>query len=280
MAPLVFVVGCGPGGSGGSGDPRTEPRADKYGSGVRLHEVLGARATLENGEPGFSWLDPDDMESASCTGIPRDQELMVTGLTLTAVDDFDETGAGAIGNYYAQDSAPPPVPHSGITIFNPGFSPPDLRVVAGDVLDAFGVLTEFGGPSSSPFRFCRTLPEMSGSLEFRFEGGEVEPATPPVADFARYATARPWIGMLVTLENVKTLESPNLSGAGRYSIRFDAGEQPAGEELPTLTNELMDLPAVIPEDTPAGTVIRRVTGVVTYFYQVHVSPRSAADIEL
>ena len=51
MAPLVFVVGCGPGGSGGSGDPRTEPRADKYGSGVRLHEVLGARATLENGEP-------------------------------------------------------------------------------------------------------------------------------------------------------------------------------------------------------------------------------------
>ncbi|MCA9625007.1 MAG: hypothetical protein KC731_38545, partial [Myxococcales bacterium] len=162
VAPLVFVVGCGPGGSGGSGDPRTEPRADKYGSGVRLHEVLGARATLENGEPGFSWLDPDDMESASCTGIPRDQELMVTGLTLTAVDDFDETGAGAIGNYYAQDSAPPPVPHSGITIFNPGFSPPDLRVVAGDVLDAFGVLTEFGGPSSSPFRFCRTLPEMSG----------------------------------------------------------------------------------------------------------------------
>ena len=38
-----------------------------------------------------------------------------------------------------------PVPFSGLTVFSPSFTPPDLRVFEGDVVDTFGNLIEFLG---------------------------------------------------------------------------------------------------------------------------------------
>lgn len=173
------------------------------------------------------------------------------------------------------------MPHSGMTFFNPGFSPPDLRIVPGDVLDLFGVLLEFEGPTSSKFGYCRTLPEMTGAMSFRFEGGQVVAARPELEELATYEGMRPWLGMLVTFEDVVVAAPPVLAGSGRYAVPLlDAAAVPEGEAVPTITNELMDLEAVIGVDTPPGTVIAELTGILTYFYSPHVAPRSAADVVL
>lgn len=273
---LLAAVGCGPGGSGGTGDPRIEPNPDPLGNGTKLAELLGQRYD-EISDSATTWLDPSDMESLGCSKIPIDVETLVTGTTLTWADDYDETGAGAIGNYYVQDTLATPVANSGMTVFQPGFSPPDLRLVPGDVVDVFGLVTEFPGPSSSKFSYCRTLPEMSGAMEFRFEGSAISPTVIPVADLSTYVDARKWIGMLVTIDNVTWLEPPYESN-GRYSIRIDTGSQPPGEDLPTITNEHMDLKAILPDDTAAGSSVARVTGILTYFFGVHIAPRTADDI--
>ena len=45
--------------------------------------------------------------------------------------------------------------------------------------------------------------------------------------------------------------------------------------IPTLTNELYPL---LDTDIPAGTTLTSITGVVTYFFNLHLAPRSPADL--
>jgi hypothetical protein len=49
--------------------------------------------------------------------------------------------------------------------------------------------------------------------------------------------------------------------------------------LPGISNELFDLKNQGPV-MEAGTVLKSLTGVVTYFYGFKVAPRSAADLVL
>ncbi len=260
-------LGCGPGGNGGSGDIPREPKANPYGTGLRISEIVGPA----------TWEDPSNETSEKCANIPPDQEIFVTGILVTAHDTYDETGTGASGNYYVQDVTDPPAEFSGVTLFAPGFSPPALRVVNGDVLDLFGVFIEFVGPTVGNFNYCRTLPEMSGSAEFRFEGGGVKPAKILASDLNSYESARKWMGMLVEVENVKLAEDPFKQGSGRYSIRFESGQDDPTQQIPTITNELMDLETAYP-DFARDQVLARVRGIVTYFYGVHLAPRSAEDV--
>lgn len=267
LAPSA--IGCGPGGSGGTGDPPTEPKANPYGTGKRLSEVVGPA----------TWEDPSDVDSLACSEIPPDRETFISGVVVVGHDDFDETGSGASGNYYVQDVMDPPPEYAGITLFQPGFSPPDLRVANGDVLDIFGAITEFPGPSVGKFGYCRTLPEISGSVEFRFEGSGVKPAKILPSDLATYESARRWMGMLVEVENLELLEDPYDPGSGRYSIRIETGQNDPTQDIPTLVNELTDLKTQFP-DLARGQVLTRVRGIVTYFYGVHLAPRSADDVTL
>jgi hypothetical protein len=283
----ALLLGCGPGGSGGAGDPLAVPPADPYGTAARLSE-LANRQILDpqSGEPRAhvlgpaTWLDPADDMSANCT-IPFDEKVQVSGLTLTAIDTYDETGTGATGDLYVQDTLNELPAYSGITVFAPGFSPPDLRLAAGDVVDMFGFTQEFIGPGiGSQFGFCRTLPEISGSMEFRFEGQGILPKVVPATDFADYETARQWLGMMVTLENVTVLLDPYESTSGRYTVGFDSGNAAlASNQVPSFSNELFDLKGAGPP-LQVGQVIKSVTGIVTFFYAFHIAPRSPADIVL
>jgi hypothetical protein len=44
---------------------------------------------------------------------------------------------------------------------------------------------------------------------------------------------------------------------------------------PTITNELFDATTL---NIPKGTVVKSVTGVVTYFCNIHLAPRYASDV--
>jgi hypothetical protein len=262
---------CGPAGGGGGGDQARLPSGNAFGDGARLAELVGPA----------TWLNPDDVESVACSK-PGDRSVQVSGLTVTAVDRFDETGDGAFGNLYAQD--PVPAPYAGITVFDPGFSPPDLRLFPGDRVDFQGTLTEFLGPSTGPFGGCKTLPELLGAMSLRFDGVPPEPYPVTLDDLVLYEDAsgpeaplgaRKLIGLLVRLENVAISGTPSNSG-GRYTANIDVGAGVPFNDVPRISNELYDLEAEGPP-LADGTTFSSVTGIVTYFYGFKIVPRSPAD---
>lgn len=266
---LAVCAGCD---DGGGGDPLSEPVIDSYGTGARLSDLLGPAV----------WFDASNEDAINCK-IPSDREVHVTGATVTARDDFDETGDGQIGNVYMQDSFVPAIEYSGITVFEPAFSPPDLRVVEGDVMDLVGFFTEFPGPSSFKFNFCRTLPETSGAMELRFDAGGVEPLELEPKDLAGYENARRYFGMLVKVNNVTITNCDKDTDGhcaeddnGRFAAEFDVGGGISQQDVPTISNELFDVYENVVIDEQM--TLKSVTGIVTFFFATHVAPRSSADL--
>jgi hypothetical protein len=270
-----LLIGCG---NGTFGDQPSTPLANQYGDGTRLCEAAAA--------PGVHPLGPAPWEvlglttQAPCpneSAVPKTRSFYATGLTLVAIDSHDETGSGATGNFYTQDTTCAGKPYSGVTIFGPSFSPPDLRLAENDVIDVLGTVEEFVGPSTARFHDCRTLPEASGTISFRFDSnGQPQPVVVPLSDFATYAGARQWLGMLVKVEGLSITIAPQTTG-GRYTAAFTTG---AGDgEDAKISDELYD----IQKDGPTlavGTTFKSVTGIVTYFFGFHLAPRSAADFEM
>ncbi|WP_437650650.1 hypothetical protein [Sorangium sp. So ce362] len=266
VAAVPLLAGCG----GGNGDAPSIPLADERGGGARIADLVGKAAWLD--------ADPRTQDSEGCEGVPADRRVSVTAATLIAIDRFDETGEGAHGNYYVQDRADEPVAYSGMTVFQPAFSPPDLRLFPGDVVDLLGVLTEFRGPSSGRFPGCRTLPEIGGTMSFRFEDGPAKPIRVPLDALTSYATARSYLGMLVQIEGVQTVGDPTRRD-GRYTARINVGAGVLGDDIPSLSNELYDLEAEGPP-LGGGASFGSVTGVLTYFHGFKIAPRCPADFQL
>lgn len=275
---VLGASACNVTSDGSTGDPPTEPDPDVLGDGARVSEVVGPA----------TWFDADLVGTSGCA-IPTDRQVRLTGQIIVAVDRYDETNDGAVGNIYVQDVTDPaagPVPYSGITVFSPSFTPPDLRVFEGDVVDTFGNLIEFLGPNSDGFGGCRTLPEIGGAMSLRFDATPAVPATivRAGADSTRwdpikgYENGRQWIGMLVRLEGVTIANDAKGDGKGRYTADLDVGGGITGDDIVKISNELFNLEEQGPELT-AGAQFAAVTGVMTYFYGFKIAPRSAADFE-
>jgi hypothetical protein len=267
FAFALATAACSGTGGGGTGDPPSKPGTDPCGGGLGLSDLVGEA----------SWVNPNDADSKSCS-YPSDRHAQLTGLRVVAIDRFDETSKGATGNYYVQDACGEPAPYGGMTVFAPSFSPPNLRLAPGDVVDFIGSLIEFEGPTVGKFPYCRTLPELAGSMTFRFEEGPDLPAhTIPVTDLKSYATARQWLGMLVRVENLRIADKAYESG-GRYSAPIDVGGGISQVDVPSISNELYNMKAEGPA-LEEGLQFKSVTGVVTYFYGFKIAPRSPADFE-
>lgn len=275
---LLAASACNVTSDGSTGDPPSDPDPDVLGSGARVSEVVGPA----------TWFDADKMGTSGCA-VPLDRQVRLTGQIIVAVDRYDETNDGAFGNIYVQDVTDPaagPVPYSGITVFAPSFTPPDLRVFEGDVVDTFGNLIEFLGPNSDGFGGCRTLPEIGGAMSLRFDAAPATPATivSAGADSSRweplkgYENARQWIGMLVRVEGVTLASAGTRDNRGRYTADLDVGGGISGDDVVKISNELFDLETEGPALTQ-GAQFGAVTGVLTYFYGFKIAPRSAADFE-
>lgn len=255
--PLLLLIGC----DGGDGDLPSKPLASEYGSGSRFAQILGPA----------KWLDAKNATSKQCA-TPSATKEFVTGATIVAIDRYDETGTGAVGNYWLEDTAADPADYSGATLFNVSFSPPDLRLSPGDVVDFLGQYTEFIGPSVGPFGGCVTLPEFEGTVSFRFDANrDVAPKVVDEKELEDYVSARKHLGQLVKVENVKLLENGGDQG-GRYTALIN------NKNGPVLSNELYDAQKEGPPWKLGGT-FKSVTGVLTYFYGFHIAPRSPADFE-
>lgn len=262
----LVLAGCG---SGGLGDEAPPIQSNVLGSGRSL-------ASLN---------DPINPRP------PENNLIQATGLRVSFVDQFDETGAGATGNIYLQDFTVAPAPYQGILVFKPSFSPPSFRTSVGDVVDASGQYVEF----QANIDFLKKdrpgwyTPEINANLQLRFDAPYIplEPIEISIQDFLQYDTGRPWLSMLVIAKNVKLTSDTTTDKNGRSSITMDVGAGVPLTLVPTITNELFDLAAYVDEvksergiSKISGVELESVTGIVTLFDRFHIAPRSAADIKL
>lgn len=276
LAACCLAAGCSGTGDGGTGDPPAEADGNLYGDGERVEDLLGEA----------TWFNPADPDSLECKS-PEPERARVTGLTVVAVDNFDEIAGGRSGNVYTVQTPGKKglQPYNGMSLRTPGSSPPDLRIFPGMVIDVSGNFVEFlGPPSSSPFGSCKTLPQIEGTVTYRFDGQEVEPfllvpaEAPEGVDrwavMKSYPALRPYIGMLVRIENVDlTVLSEN---KGALEIPINVGGGIGVSDQVKISNELYDIARSGPA-LPEGAHFTSITGVVTYFYAFKIAPRSAAD---
>ncbi|MFO0659845.1 MAG: hypothetical protein U0165_08450 [Polyangiaceae bacterium] len=274
-ALFAVLSGCSDGG-GGDAEPKHNP--DVLGSGERISEV--------NTRPVR----------------PTEEEIVyISGARIAHIDTFDETGEGQVGNVFLSDFTENPGPNEGILLYGASYSPPSFRPRIGDVVDVSANYSEFRiDLSFIPEDF--TTPELTGGrVTERFDAvSEIPPpivAVEPLSDTATedeqintfegvvdlidYKRGRPWLSMLVTMENVKVAEGLSVDKAGRASVVLAPpnGVSIDGSLRPTITNELFDLGGS-GLDIQSGATIKRVTGYVTLFSHFQIAPRSAADIEL
>lgn len=249
------VVGCS---SGGHGELDNAPQVKG--------SVLGPNSTLEK----LTNLQYERPNSAAI--------LQITGLRVSVVDTFDETGTGSSsGTVYLQEFSDKPGPYQGILAFKPTFSPPTFRTSVGDVVDASRQYSDFEPAVLVASNPNQTIPELAANLSLRFDAPYIPivPVEIPLSDLTSYETGRQWMSMLVTLKNVPVYKALSTS-SGRSTIPLDIGKMVNSITLPTITNELFDLAGEqLPLDT--GSVVT-VTGIVTWFGNFHVAPRSKADI--
>jgi hypothetical protein len=212
--------------------------------------------------------------------------VVISGAHVSMVDTYDETGDGkSKGTIYVQDLNAHD-PYSGTSLYAPSFVPGNLHVSMNDVLDLNGQYAEAQNIGTAVFAPKAVLPQMSKpTATFRFEV-----ATPPdpvdidVNDLASYDVGRKWMNMLVRVQNVtiqKDVSTASLS-SGRLGVELIAGAS-GGKcsdpfpKAPTLTNELFDATTL---NIPKGTTLKSLTGIVTYFCNLHISPRSPADVQV
>jgi hypothetical protein len=262
LASFASLSGCS---SDEKGDPSHPHTANPIGDGSRVRDVV----------------DP----SKKLAGT----QVNVSGAIVIAVDAFDETKNGkSRGTIYVQDMGDK-LPYSGTSLFAPSFVPANLRVAAGDVLDLRGQYVEVTSVGTANFA-GKVLPQIAQpAAAFRYEFAVPEPLEIDVNDLNDYDTGRKWLNMLVTIKNPKLYKGlADCSNSGRVvapitDVVTSTVDCPKSVDLTdaerngaTVTNELFDLK---PGAIPAKTELKSITGIVTWFFNFHIAPRSMADIK-
>jgi hypothetical protein len=215
----------------------------------------------------------DVSDPAKKTHAMNGANVSVTGVVVTAVDNNDETRDGkSRGAIYVQDLESHAA-FAGIELYKPSFVPASLVVGPGDVVDLTGQYQENHTLGSTvTFPNMDVLPEIgTPSGSFRFESAAPDPTPIPISDLLSFETGRKWIGQLVIIKDV-TLTAAVTNSNGRITAPI-AAPGDGGNDAPTITNELMQI-----DSYAAGQHFTSVTGIVTYFYNLHIAPRSKADI--
>jgi hypothetical protein len=265
---LIGLVSCSSGGDGGGGDPHSNNGIPPVGGkDKRIRDIA---------DPGVD----GHADIVSTTQA-------VSGAIVIAVDSFDETQNGkSIGTIYVQDLGSKE-PYSGITLFAPTFNPGNLAVSPGDVLDMRGKYTEAKTIGTTvTFAPDSVLPQISQPVAtFRYETQVPEPLDIDAADLTDFKKGRRWMGMLVRVKNVTLQRDASADPAsGRVTVDLSEGVAGAAKgcdaafpKPASLTNDLFDVASM---NLTKGTVLKSVVGVVGFFCNLKLAPRSKADIVL
>jgi hypothetical protein len=206
----------------------------------------------------------------------------ISGVAFSWVDTYDETKNGkSIGTVYIQDVASQS-PYSGLSIYEPAYIPPDLRLSPGDVLDfnggAYGELPNVGAATFTTGTYLVQLSKPVGTFDY-----EYTPPAPTVMDPtvltdsttpAGFQKGLPWTSMLVTVKDV-SLGAFSDDTHGRNTAPIILGGDGGAALGVSVSNELMEIDL---NTYPAGTHFTSITGLVTWFFSYHIAPRTPADL--
>jgi hypothetical protein len=217
-----------------------------------------------------------DVGDPSLPSHPKtNTNVIVTGATTLWVDQFDETANGkSRGTVYVQDVGSQD-PFSGMSLYSPTFIPGDLRLAPGDVLDLNGTYQENPNIGTAVFPAGQVLAQISKPVAtFRYEYKVPDPREIDPTDLDDYTKGRKWIGMLVVAKNVTLVDGINpevSSSTGAATGRVSGHITMAAKSK--ITNEHVQLPQL-----PPNTKLTSLTGIVTYFFDLHIAPRTLDDI--
>jgi hypothetical protein len=243
-----------------SGDPASNKIPSPLGTGHRIREVT----------------DP-----ASPYHPANSASVEISGASFLWTDTFDETGNGkSKGTVYLQDLAST-APYSGVSLFAP--TPANLALEPGDVIHLKGPYVEESSIGTAMFSNGQVLIQISKPvMAFDFEyfppkaGSDWPPALIPAGDLDDWNKGRQWQSMLVTINNVTFADNLSNDGSGRYIAHITSDTSG-----PTISNELFDLNAwnqAAPTKIAKGATFKSITGIVTWFFNFHIAPRSPDDI--
>jgi hypothetical protein len=255
-AASLALLAC----SSRTGDPASTPNPSSLGSGSRIRDIG----------------DPTLPNHASFVNA----NVNITGASFLLVDTFDETNNGkSKGTVYLQDVGST-APYSGMSLYSPTFNPASLRPAPGDVLDLVGQYQESNTIGTTvKFPAGDVLPQIfKPTVTMRFEYQVPQPVVIDANDLNDFNKGRQWQSMLVTVQNVTFPDGLSDDGSGRDTAHITSNTtQNAGAQI---SNELFDL-AAWNQTTNAitkGQTVKSITGVVTWFYNYHIAPRSPDDI--
>jgi hypothetical protein len=205
--------------------------------------------------------------------------VTVSSVVVTAVDTFDETANGkSAGTIFVQD-VDQSAPYAGVSLYSPTFIPGNLRLAPGDVINMTGQYVEETTIGTTvTFPAGTFLPQMSKpQVTQAFETQVPTPVLIQLTDLDDFvSTGRQWVGMLVTIQNVTPGTLAN--NKGRVTAPLDGVT-----DGPEINNELFDLQTWTGSNTsnsfPPGTTFKSITGVVDFFYNLFICPRSMADLQ-
>jgi len=253
--------------------------------------AVGGDPPVDHGVPSPSGKGAsirDITDPASEQRAVHEQTVDVSGAIVLAVDTYDETSNGrGRGTIYVQDLGSNEA-YSGLSLFAPEFVPGNLRVSPGDVLDLRGKYQENQNIGSARFAAGAVLPQLARPIAtFRYEAYAPEPVDIDVNDLGSYEKGRRWLNMLVRVKNVTVLDAVSEAGNPRVNARIKLDDPGAAVDaeacdaafpkVPALTNELVKLDEL---GIQPNATLKSVVGIVTYFCELHLSPRSLADIEV
>lgn len=225
----------------------------------------GADGGPTGGDGGVSGASIYDIQSGK---IGEGQLVTVANVVVTAIDNY----GGFVGAFWVQDEKGGP--HSGIlvakTSLPSGVVVGDLVTLAGAVVDEDAYKDDMSGR-----KVTRLVPADGAKITVTKIGTGQVPA-PAIVDAALLAgsdaEAEKWEGVLIKLENVTVVAAPK--GVSMNDPLLKAAKVTGPFEVSSGLTAL----SVGGTELKSDECLASVTGIVDYFLQFKLLPRSEADI--
>lgn len=221
--------------------------------------------------------NPIASQAAPATRLQDNQTIKAQGVVVIAVDNYDDTGAGAVGDIYVQDpvqTGPKGTPWSGLRLYRPTKNPPDLELAPGQGVNLVGNFVAFAGPpGATPFGDGVYVPQASqAALTLTYEGRPPEPVDLTIADLKDPVVGMQYASRLVRFKDVDLKR--DFAGSRPEAAIYDT----SGDLV--LSAKLYPLHLDKTVNAKTGTKLKSVVGVLDYFYNFKLCPRSRADVTL
>jgi hypothetical protein len=208
--------------------------------------------------------------------LPDGETLRARGVVVIAVDTYDDSKDGrGVGDVFVQDpvqTGPKGTPWSGLRLFRPTREPADLVLVPGQGVDLVGDFQTFAGPPANPFPEGLAVPQAAfATLKLTYEGRAPEPIDLAIEDLDDPQLALQYASRLVRFKNV-----PIVGGFG--GSRPEAAIYTPDRRF-VLAAKFFPIHETAGLVVAPGTTLKSVTGVLDYFYNFKLCPRSIADVE-